>query len=116
MNFEEHVQEGNAAGALRAGLVSAALWAVGISWSTAIRAIALLIVPDGVLDRVLAELLSATVVTFLAIGGALLVSRIPSCRLSRRLGRATPQTNAMPRPVVIQSQLAPLPHSHKPSW
>ena len=75
MSFEERAVRGDAGGALRAAAIYGALWAIGSSWSTAIRAIALLILPSDTMEAVIAELAAAGVVTVLGLGTALLVGR-----------------------------------------
>jgi hypothetical protein len=74
-SFERAAVEGRVGSLLQSGAVSGALWAVAIAWSTAIRAVALAIVPDDTLDRVVAELVAAAIVTVFAIGIALVVGR-----------------------------------------
>ena len=75
MDFTESVQRGDAFSALRMASVNGALWAIGSSWSTAIREIARVIVPSNTADVVVAEILAAGVVTFLGLGISLLVTR-----------------------------------------
>ena len=75
MSFSESVQRGDAFGALRMASVYSALWAIGSSWSTAIREIARVIVPANSTEAVVAEILAAGVVTVLGMGISLLVTR-----------------------------------------
>ena len=75
-DFTQSVQRGDALSALRMASVNGALWAIGSSWSNAIREIARVIVPLRASDDiVLAEILAAAVVTFIGLGISLLVTR-----------------------------------------
>ena len=74
-SFQEYAVRGDAAGAFRMAAINGALWAIGISWSTAIREITLLILPDDTTDAVLAELLAVTVTTTLGVTLALVIGR-----------------------------------------
>ena len=75
MTFEERAVRGDAGGALRSAAIYGALWAIGSSWSTAIREIARLVLPEDTMDAVLAELAAAGIVTVVGLGIALLVGR-----------------------------------------
>ena len=75
MTFEERAVRGDAGGALRSAAIYGALWAIGSSWSTAIREIARLVLPEDTMDAVLAELAAAGFVTVVGLGVAMLVGR-----------------------------------------
>lgn len=76
MTFEEHARDGNVYGAIRQATTFSALWAIGSSWASAVREISRLLLPDDVVDRVLAEVLSATVTTALGIGVSIFAMRV----------------------------------------
>jgi hypothetical protein len=75
MTFEERAVRGDAGGALRSAAIYGALWAIGSSWSTAIREIVRLVLPEDTMDAVLAEFAAAGLVTAVGMGVALLVGR-----------------------------------------
>jgi len=65
---------------LRFAVLNGALWAVGSSWSTAIRAVTLQIVPNEAQNVVLGELAAATITTFLSVAVSYAVMRRECCR------------------------------------
>ena len=73
-SFAEHASRGNALGALRMGLVNGALWAIGISWATAIRGVVRALLPEDTMDVVLGELLAAGSTTLLGVGVSVLAT------------------------------------------
>ena len=96
MSYQERIASGDVLGAFRQGVVYGALWVIGTSWSTAIREIARLLVPDDTLDSVLAELLAAVVSTALAIGLSVGVMRCklkpkPDTRVDTIVARRRPR-------------------------
>lgn len=84
MSFHDEVRNGNALAALKASTVSGALWAIALSWATAIREISRLVLPEDTMEAVLAEMVAAGITTALGLGIALLVARdwCPSARPS----------------------------------
>ena len=80
MSYAESATEGNWVGMLRFAVLNGALWAVGSSWSTAIRAVTLQIVPNDAQDVVFGELTAATVTTFLSVTVSYAVMRRKCCR------------------------------------
>ena len=77
MSFYEFVNEGNALGALRLAAINGALWAVGSAWATGTREVALTIVPDDRVDKIIAELFATFLVTVFGVSVALFIGRIP---------------------------------------
>lgn len=67
MSYEESAIHGNWMGMLRFAVVNGALWAIGTSWSTAIRAVTLQMLPDDSQDVVLGELAAASITTVLSV-------------------------------------------------
>ena len=100
--FERAAVNGDAIVLLKMAAVNGALWAVGISWSTAIRAIALVLLPDDTMDVVAAELAAAGVVTVLGIGIAYVAGRT-WCRAPKKV--TEPAAPVLP----VRRQLAPSP-------
>ena len=78
MSFSEQVRQGDAVAALRTATVYGALWAIGSSWSTAVRKIVLQIVVHVSLPEVWGELLAVGITTILGIGVALVA--VQPCR------------------------------------
>ena len=52
MSFQKSAADGDIIGALQLALVYGSLWAIGSSWSTAIRGVVLFILPDDSRDVV----------------------------------------------------------------
>ena len=77
MSFYDFVNEGNALGALRLAAINGALWAVGSAWATGTREIALTLVPDDRVDKIVAELLATLLVTIFGVSTALFIGRLP---------------------------------------
>lgn len=75
MSFQERALQGDPLGAFRYAAVAGSLWAIGSSWSTAIRQIALRIFPTDTVDVVLAEVISALLTTAIGVAVAILVTR-----------------------------------------
>lgn len=99
MSYAESAVEGNWIEMLRFAVLNGALWAVGSSWSTAIRAVTLQIVPNDSRDVVLGEIAAATVTTLLSVAASYAIMRQNCCRgrpeeETRRPGTAVPR----PRP------------------
>jgi hypothetical protein len=94
MSFQDHAERGDALGAARLAIAYGALWAIGSSWSIAIREVTLLMLPDDTMDVVIAELLAAGIVTFISVNVSVLA--LKKC--------TTAQAEATPEPV---SQLGP---------
>ena len=92
-DFETHAFSGNAYGAVRTAMTFTMLWAIGSSWSTAIRAIAIELVPHETMNIVLAELSAASVTTFLAFA-IIYVTRHTSVFFSdQNISNTTPRTS-----------------------
>ena len=75
MTYEQEAARGNVVGALRQGILTGTLWAVAISWSTAIRAITLALLPTDTGEQIFGELLATLVITALGVGTAVLAGR-----------------------------------------
>lgn len=75
MSFVDRAAQGDACGALKQATVYGALWAIGSSWSTAIRAIALQLFPHDDMEVVWAELAAAGMVTAIGLTLSLVVAR-----------------------------------------
>ena len=80
MSYAESATDGNLIGMLRFAMLNGALWAVGTSWSTAIRAVTLQIVPNDAQDVVFGEIAAATVTTFFSVAVSYAVMRRECCR------------------------------------
>jgi hypothetical protein len=80
MSYAESASEGNWVGMLRFAVLNGALWAVGTSWSTAIRAVTLQIIPNDSRDVVLGEIAAATVTTLLSVAVSYTVMQRTCCR------------------------------------
>jgi hypothetical protein len=65
---------------MRFAVLNGALWAVGTSWSTAIRAVTLQIVPNDAQDVVFGEIAAATVTTLISVIVSYAVMRRGCCR------------------------------------
>lgn len=77
--FYELAARGDALGACKTAATYAALWAIGSSWATAIRSIALILFPPDERDVVIAELVSASIVTVAGILISIFIVRIKCC-------------------------------------
>lgn len=80
MSFESHATQGNPFGTFRAGIVYGALWAIGSSWSTALREVARVVFPDDAMDVVFAELLAAGITTVFGVTIAILAAHMCDSR------------------------------------
>lgn len=98
MTYAESAAEGNWVEMLRFAVLNGALWAVGTSWSTAIRAVTLQIVPNGARDVVFGELAAATVTTVVSVSVSYAVMRRRCCRRRPGEEEETPRTVARPFP------------------
>ena len=67
MSFQKSAADGDIVGALQLAVVYGSLWAIGSSWSTAIRGVVLFILPDDSRDVVFGEFLSASITTVLGV-------------------------------------------------
>ena len=67
MSYEESAVHGNWMGMMRFAVINGALWAIGTSWSTAIRAVTLQMLPDDSQDVVIGELAAASITTVLSV-------------------------------------------------
>ena len=79
MSYAESATAGNWVDMLRFAILNGALWAVGTSWSTAIRAVTLQIVPRDSRDVVLGEIAAASVTTVLSVVVSYAVMRRGCC-------------------------------------
>jgi len=79
MSYAESAVEGNWVEMMRFAVLNGALWAVGSSWSTAIRAVTLQIVPNDSYDVVLGEIVAASVTTLLSVAASYAVMRRKCC-------------------------------------
>ena len=82
MSFEQRARNRDALGAVSTAAVYGALWAIGSSWSTAIREVTRLLLPTDTLDAVVAEVVAAALVTVFGVGVAFLVT-VPCPTTSR---------------------------------
>lgn len=111
MSYAESATNGNVLGMVRFAILNGALWAVGISWSTAIRAVTLQIVPDDSRDVVLGELAAATITTVLAVAASYAVMRNECCqwcvryRRRAREGEDVAPASALPAPPRRASRI-----------
>ena len=78
MSFQERAERGDPFGAFQYAAVAGSLWAIGSSWSTAIRQIVRTLLPEDTMDIVIAEVVSALATTGLGISIAICVTR--QCR------------------------------------
>ena len=70
-SFQERARSGDPLGAFRYAAVAGSLWAIGSSWSTAIRQVAITLFPSDTVEVVVAELISALLTTALGIAIAI---------------------------------------------
>lgn len=96
MSYAESATAGNWVDMLRFAVLNGALWAVGTSWSTAIRAVTLQIVPSDSRDVVLGEIAAATVTTVLSVVVSYAVMRRGCC--ARPSSHTIPTSSAATRP------------------
>lgn len=67
----------------RFAILNGALWAIGSSWSTAIRAVTLQIIPDDSREVVLGEIAAASMTTILSVTVSYVVMRRCYCTTKR---------------------------------
>lgn len=79
MSYAESATAGNFVDMLRFAILNGALWAVGTSWSTAIRAVTLQVVPGDSRDVVLGEIAAASVTTVISVVVSYAVMRRGCC-------------------------------------
>lgn len=72
-NFSSSIIQGDLFGAIRFATINGALWAIGSSWSNAIRETTRALLPNDTIDVVLAEMMAATLTTVLGITIAICV-------------------------------------------
>ena len=107
MSFADEARSGDAWGAVRAGLVNGALWAIALSWSRSIREITLALLPQDTADVVFGELLAAVVTTALGVGVAIVAARNDCQSSCLRLCRGMRETKGAEEEDKRASQLAP---------
>lgn len=100
MSFEEDARRGNLSGVVQKAALYGILWAIGSSWSSAIRAIALTIVPQNTTDIVLAELGAAAFTTFVGAGVAIAATQ-NWCEPCRRPAEIQPTTGLSSRSQTL---------------
>lgn len=77
MSYQDSAARGDAVATFRFAIVSGSLWAIGSSWSAAIRAIAIVALPSSVV--VVAELGAALLTTVIGVAIAMLAARDWPC-------------------------------------
>lgn len=97
MSYVESATAGNFLDMLRFAVLNGALWAVGTSWSTAIRAVTLQIVPDDSRDVVFGELAAASVTTILSVVVSYTVMRRGCCTACKSTDAHPPSPPPPPR-------------------
>lgn len=75
MTFQQSAENADIVSLFRIAIIYGSLWAIGSSWSTAIREIVMTLVPNDTDERVWAELGAAAITTFIGIGVAVLSTR-----------------------------------------
>lgn len=75
MSFQNNAESGDVLGAIRTAIVYGSLWAIGSSWSIAIREVVRAIFPENSIDRILAELASAGITTIMGVSLSVLATR-----------------------------------------
>ena len=75
MTYAESARNGQPIAATQHAILTGSLWAIAISWSTAIRSVVIELIPENTRDVVLGELLAAAITTAFAVGISLVVSR-----------------------------------------
>ena len=75
MTFHESAARGDITTTLQTAVVYGSLWAIGSSWSTAIREIVVTVMPDSDNNRILAELGSAALTTVFGVAVAVITTR-----------------------------------------
>lgn len=101
MSYAQSATDGNFVGMMRFAVLNGALWAIGSSWSTAIRSVTLEMIPSELLDVQVSEILAATITTLIALA----VSYVTACPKCSH--RPSPETEdgrvaaTRPRPARI---------------
>ena len=75
MSYIESAHNGEIVNTSRYAIINGSLWAVGISWSTAIRAIVITIIPKDTREVIIGEILAAAITTCLAVAIAIIVGK-----------------------------------------
>lgn len=91
MSYTQSAVDGNWVGMVRFAVLNGALWAVGTSWSTAIRAVTLQILPNDSRDVVLGEVAAATMTTLLSVAVSYAVMCGTRCRSVEMVVKSQPQ-------------------------
>lgn len=68
MSYFESARRGEIVSTTRYAILNGSLWAIGLSWSTAIRSIVITLIPSDTRDIVLGEFLAAVITTVVAVG------------------------------------------------
>ena len=74
MSYVESARRGEVLSTVRYAILNGSLWAIGISWSTAIRAVVAALLPDDTRDVIFGELLAAGITTVFAVGLSMAVA------------------------------------------
>ena len=99
MSFHESASRVDIVSTLQIAMVNGALWAIGSSWSTAIREIVVTFFPENSDDRVLAELGAAFITTFFGVGVAILATRkCTKCFTNKKVTKTPPRPLPQPLP------------------
>lgn len=97
-DFYSSAQSGNVRFTIGHALVTGCLWASGIAWSTAIRESILIVIPDDITDRVVAEFVAAIATTLLAVAIAILSLNLSNmCCFTLTLEDASSVTRRSPK-------------------
>ena len=104
MPFHESAEKGDLVNSFRIAFVYGALWAIGSSWSLAIRAVVVSMVSGGPNKLVLAEMGAAAITTVVGVGIAVLATRpcTMNCLLSSKKSEET-RTPSMGASSVSQT-------------
>ena len=110
--FYEYASNGSMFSAFRYSVIYAVLWAIGTSWSTAIRSISLELFPHDTMDVVFAELAAALATTIIGLTIAYVTTRPYSvccewmCSVKRAEEEAKPPSKHFPPAhSVMRSQV-----------
>ena len=102
MTFHESAEQGDILNSLRIAIVYGALWAIGSSWSTAIRETVITLVPNDSDNRVFAELGAAAITTIFGVGVAVLATR--NCVKLCTEKKTPPITPTQPRTQTLPTR------------
>lgn len=83
MSFHESARNGYVIDTMKAAIMTGSLWAIGSSWSVAIRSIVIEIIPDNEKSIVLGELGAAVLTTVIGMSFAFLTTLDSNRCLSR---------------------------------